>query len=78
MATPIYPKMATPIYPKRLVCEPNKICSHPSFLEISVTSPVSNNHMTVGDLKKDHGSILPNFDFFICPIFTFKLGHFKV
>jgi hypothetical protein len=23
-------------------------------------------------------SILPNFDFFIFPIFAFKLGHFKV
>ncbi len=23
-------------------------------------------------------SILPNFDFFVFPIFAFKLGHFKV
>jgi hypothetical protein len=27
---------------------------------------------------KTQDSILPNFDFFVFPIFAFKLGHFKV
>jgi hypothetical protein len=42
------------------------------FLSSSHILPLMNKENEISD------SILPNFDFFDCPIFAFKLGHFKV
>ncbi len=47
-------------------------------VETTTTTTTTTIKWHLRTMKITPESILPNFDFFVFPIFAFKLGHFKV